>query len=127
MKEQEEAAAGEGGPKDEEVPEQLRLAFREDLGKDAEGKGKEKVAQEGNGVPAPSVSEPTSTTPAPPPPPQAQAPTPTPTRTVQAPAMQTQRRPAGPAREEDIPAWIDKAIIGIVFAIGAIIWLRFFG
>lgn len=124
MKEQEEAAAGEGGSKEEEeVPEQLRLAFKEDLSKDAEGKGKEKVAQEGNGVPAQSIAEPASATPVPHAP---QAPAPTPTRTVQAPAMQLQQRPAAPVQEE-IPAWIDEAIIGIVFAIGTIVWLRFFG
>jgi hypothetical protein len=39
---------------------------------------------------------------------------------------QPQQRRAPAAQGDEIPAWIDKAIIGIVFAIIAIIWLRFF-
>ena len=124
MKEQEVAAAGEEDRKEDEVPEQLRLAFREDLGK---GKTEEKA--EGNGavvdnagavaavntaasVPAPVVS---------------QAPVPTATATTTAPAVHIQQRRAPVAHQEAIPAWIDKAIIGVVFAIIAILWLRFFG
>lgn len=116
MKEQEqEAAAGEES-KEEEVPEQLRLAFREDL---------EKGKMEGNGATveiadaAPAIS---ATAPATPQPPLQPA-----RNTMQAPAPQVQQRRAPTAHEEDIPAWIDKAIIGIVFAIIAILWLRFFG
>jgi ubiquitin-conjugating enzyme E2 J1 len=124
MKEQAEAAAGEEGRKEEEVPEQLRLAFREDLGKGATGDEAGKA--EANGAPyhnteaAPVVSAPVSAVPQTP-----ATPTVQPTRTVQVPMAQAQRAPA--AHGDDIPAWIDKAIIGIVFAIIAIIWLRFFG
>jgi ubiquitin-conjugating enzyme E2 J1 len=121
MKEQAEAAAGEEGGKEEEVPEQLRLAFREDLGKGANGEEAGKVEAK-NTEAAPVASVPTSAvrqTPA--------TPTVQPTRTVQSPMAQAQQRRAPAAQVGDIPAWIDKAIIGIVFAIIAIIWLRFFG
>lgn len=128
MKEQEEAAKEQdGGKTEEEVPEELKLAFREDLGVGTgadEGKKEKIVATEpsvANGAPvstattnAPDVSQPhpTTTTPAP--------------GNAQAPVAPAQRGPAQ-AAQEDIPAWIDKAIIGIVFAIIAILWLRFFG
>lgn len=120
MREQEEAAAGEEGRKEDEVPEQLRLAFREDLGK---GKVDEKA--EGSGV----VGEGTGAVgaPAPAAPIVPQAPIPAATTTIPVPAVQVQQRRAPVAHQEDIPAWIDKAIIGVVFAIIAILWLRFFG
>lgn len=118
MKEQEDAAAGEEGRKEEEVPEELRLAFREDL-----GKGKPGEKSEGNGALVQSPVAVTNTAaPAAPQPPVL-----TTTSAAQAPAVQLQQRRAPAAHEEDIPAWIDKAIIGIVFAIIAILWLRFFG
>lgn len=116
MKEQEEAAAGEES-KDEEVPEQLRLAFREDLAKgktETDGDG----AVAGNAGPVP-VTNGIPTTPQPPAMPAM--------ATTQAPAPQVQQRRPQTAQQEDIPAWIDKAIIGIVFAIIAILWLRFSG
>jgi ubiquitin-conjugating enzyme E2 J1 len=124
MKEQAEAAAGEEGVKEEEVPEQLRLAFREDLGKGAAGDeaGKAEV----NGAPSQNTEAATASAPI-----SAVTRTPAtpavqPTRTVQAPMAQPQQRRAPAAQGDEIPAWIDKAIIGIVFAIIAIIWLRFF-
>jgi ubiquitin-conjugating enzyme E2 J1 len=118
----EEAAGGEEGRKEEEVvPEQLRLAFREDLGKE-DGKAEANGAIVENagvvaGVDAASV--PTPIVP--------QAPVPTATTTIPVPAVQVQQRRAPVAHQDDIPAWIDKAIIGVVFAILAILWLRFFG
>lgn len=120
MKEQEELAKAEGSGKDEEVPEQLRLAFREDLGKGAEGKSEEKATDSSNAAPAHNNGQPSS--PAVAPSPQ----TPAPSRTVPAPPVQIQQRRAPVAQQEDIPAWIDKAIIGIIFAIFAILFLRFF-
>ena len=126
MKEQAEAAAGEEGGKEEEVPEQLRLAFREDLGKGAAGDDAGKAEVNGvtnqNTETAPAVSAPISAVPQ-----TSATPTAQPTRTVQASMAQPQQRRAPAAEVGDIPAWIDKAIIGIVFAIIAIIWLRFFG
>lgn len=120
MKEQEEAAAGEESRKEDEVPEQLRLAFREDLGK---GKTEEKV--EGNGAVVDNTSPIAATNVAAPEVPQ--APVLAAASIVPAPPVQVPQRRAPLAHEEDIPAWIDKAIIGIVFAIIAILWLRFFG
>jgi ubiquitin-conjugating enzyme E2 J1 len=120
MREQEEAAAGEEGRKEDEVPEQLRLAFREDLGKGkveekAEGNGGAVV--EGTGAVNAAVAAPIVP----------QTPVPAATTTIPAAAAQVQQRRAPVAHQEDIPAWIDKAIIGVVFAIIAILWLRFFG
>jgi hypothetical protein len=91
------------------------------LGKGANGEEAGKVEAK-NTEAAPVASVPTSAvrqTPA--------TPTVQPTRTVQSPMAQAQQRRAPAAQVGDIPAWIDKAIIGIVFAIIAIIWLRFFG
>lgn len=120
MKEQEELAKAEGSGKDEEVPEQLRLAFREDLGKGAEGKSEEKATDSSNAAPAQNSGQPSS--PAVAPSPQTLAPS----RTVPAPPAQIQQRRAPVTQQEDIPAWIDKAIVGIIFAIFAILFLRFF-
>jgi ubiquitin-conjugating enzyme E2 J1 len=114
MKEQEEAAAGEDSRTEDEVPEQLRLAFREDLGK---GKADEKI--KGNGA----VVEDTDVIAAAP---VAQAPAPAATATTPAPTVQVQQARAPVAHQDDIPAWIDKAIAGVVFAIIAILWLRFY-
>lgn len=124
MKEQEEAViAGEGGGKEDEVPEQLRLAFREDL---AKGEGKAKVESEADAASSENsgiVAEPATSQPVP-----VAAPQPPPaTRTVPTPTAQVQQRRPPTAQVEDIPVWIDKAIIGILFAIVAIVWIRFLG
>ncbi|KAM0722737.1 hypothetical protein Q7P37_002178 [Cladosporium fusiforme] len=121
MKEQEDAAlAGDDGGKEEEVPEQLRLAFREDLAKGKEGQAKVEDAA-ASGI-AESVN---ATTPQPA---SAAVPQALPaTRPVPTPTIQVQQRRAPAAQVEEIPAWIDKAIIGLIFAIGTIVWLRFFG
>jgi len=121
MKEQEDAAAGEEGRKEEEVPEQLRLAFREDLGKGkTEGNGA--VVEDTGAALAVNAAAPAPAAPIAP-----QAPVPAATTTIPTPTVQVQQRPVPVAQQEDIPAWIDKAIIGVVFAIIAILFLRFFG
>lgn len=121
MREVEEACKGEEGREDE-VPEQLKLGYREDLGKKekepegaaGENSNGEAAAPAGAAVPIPIPAAPQ---------PQPAVPaTPAPTPTVQ---MQ-QRRPAV-APVEDVPVWIDKAIVGVVLAILAVVWLRFFG
>lgn len=122
MKEQEDAAAGEEGRKEEEVPEQLRLAFREDL-----GKGKTEGKAEGNGAVVENTGAAAAANAVGPAPVVPQAPLPAATTTVTTPAVQVQQRRVPVVHQEDIPAWIDKAIIGVVFAIIAILWLRFFG
>ena len=113
MREREEAAksmeAGGEKMKEEVVPEELRLAYREDLDKDAaegEGaaKGKEKVegaipaSVPSTQVASPAVQSSTSSTIAPPP-----------TRTVQLPQPPATQRSA-----EGSPTWIDHAIYGIL-------------
>jgi ubiquitin-conjugating enzyme E2 J1 len=119
MKEQGEAAAGEES-RTEEVPDQLKLAYREDLDK---GKAQEKVegngAASGNSNPGAASSPVASSAP--------QPPVLSAASITSAPAIQVQQRRAPAAQEEGLPAWIDRAIIGIVFAIIAILWLRFFG
>ena len=122
MKEQEDAAAGDEGRKEEEVPEQLRLAFREDL-----GKGKTEGEAEGNGAVVEDTGPMAAANAVAPAPVVPEAPVPIATTTVPTPTVQIQQRRAPVAQQEDIPAWIDKAIIGVVFAIIAILWLRFFG
>lgn len=108
----------EGGRKEEEVPEELRLAYRDELGKSDEGqtekadKGKGKavesvVQQEASSPPetsAPAVSSPDVV------PAIQSAPTPRPTRTTQAPPLQhmVQQSP------DRSLAWIDTCIWGIV-------------
>lgn len=124
MKEQEDAAAGEEGRKEEEVPEQLRLAFREDLGKGkTEGNGA--VVESTGAIAAVNAAAPAPAAPAAPS--VSQAPVTAATTTIPTPTVQVQQRRAPVAQQEDIPAWIDKAIIGVVFAIIAILFLRFFG
>lgn len=127
MREQEEAAKGEDERKEEEVPEELKLAFREDLGKGAAGSEKDNLAPVANGEPATATSNSTPTTRQPPSTALTSAAQPPASRTAPAPAAPVQQRQAPVRQQEDIPAWIDKAIIGIVFAIIAILWLRFFG
>jgi ubiquitin-conjugating enzyme E2 J1 len=119
MKEQEDAATGQESQK-EEVPDQLRLAFRDDLDKANTGDKPDGFEAAPEDTSATTAAEPAALAP-----PQAPA-MPT-TQTVQAPVAQVQQRRAPVANEEDIPAWIDKAIIGVVFAIVAILWLRFYG
>ena len=107
MKEQEEAAADEDSRTEDEVPEQLRLAFREDLGK---GKADEKT--EGNGAVAENagvIAAATGNAAAP----LAQAPAPAATATTPAPAVQVQQARAPVAHQDDIPAWIDLSLIHI--------------
>lgn len=117
MREREEAAksmeAGGEKMKEEVVPEELRLAYREDLDKDAaegegaakaEAKGKEKVegaipaSVPSTQVASPAVQSSTSSTIAPPP-----------TRTIQLP-----QPPAAQRSAEGSPTWIDHAIYGIL-------------
>ena len=115
MKEQEEAVEeqGDGAEKADEVPEELRLAYREDLsktnGKAEENKKDDATAQKPE--PAPAQSQPAQSTVA------AQA---TSHQFLQAPVPAMRQPPAQQARrrqEEAVPAWIDKAIYGVVIAL----------
>jgi ubiquitin-conjugating enzyme E2 J1 len=122
IKEREEAAAvqeaKEGKKKEETVPEELRLAYRDELEKgessraepEKEPKGKEKDQDPPT---ASSLAAATSSTPAAPAA-QAGAPSsaiPSPTRTVHPPVQQVART------TESSLAWIDACIYGIVAAL----------
>lgn len=118
MKEQEDAVKelGEESTKEDEVPEELKLAYREDLSK-ANGQAEERPKEESAvRVPEPvtSQSQPPQRTVA------AQATTQAPTASAPA-VTQVQAQPQPPPRaaqpEEGIPAWIDKAIYGVVIAL----------
>jgi ubiquitin-conjugating enzyme E2 J1 len=109
-----EAAGGEG-KSDEAVPDQLRLAYREDLGKESggTGDGKTKAAESAVDEPKPT---PTRTIPAPASVPAVAAPA--------APLLAQRQRP--PARQdEDVPAWIDKAIYGVLAALAFLVWKKY--
>jgi ubiquitin-conjugating enzyme E2 J1 len=99
-----------GDKKVEVVPEGLRLAYREDLGKQGDGNAAEGSAAVGTGATPASSAVPSTIAP---------------TRTVPAHAVAAQvQRPA--ARQDDgIPAWIDKAIMGIVAVLAALVWARY--
>lgn len=117
MKEQEDAVKelGEESTKEDEVPEELKLAYREDLSK-ANGQAEERPKEESAvRVPEPvtSQSQPPQRTVA------AQATTQAPTASAPA-VTQVQAQPQPPRAaqpEEGIPAWIDKAIYGVVIAL----------
>lgn len=143
-----EAEAEEGKKEEEAVPEELRLAYREDLAKEegaqpesssgaSSAKEAEKQAtsstppaQQNAGQPAStpaSVSQPAAVAPvaaAAPPRAAPGAPAiPAPTRTVPAtPALRQQHRPL----DDGVPAWIDKAIYGVLGALAFMILRKFF-
>ncbi|OJD30454.1 ubc-like protein [Diplodia corticola] len=154
MREREEMAAeaerGEEGARreEEEVPEELRLAYREDLAAKGEaekaqasssaaaaespegnvaaetpqGPGQPAAAQSPSAPAATTARSSSSTTPAGGAP---RAAVPAPTRTVPAttPALRQQQRPP---LDDGVPAWIDKAIYGVLGALAFMILRRFF-
>lgn len=129
MVEQDEAVREAGGEQkgEETVPEELRLQFREDLGK---GEKKEDLvegqAQAAGAVP---VSQPApASVPAPAPTPTSNAPprvsalqSPPAAAGVAAAAasapQQQRRQPQRQVQQNEVPAWIDKAIWGVVAAL----------
>jgi ubiquitin-conjugating enzyme E2 J1 len=108
----------EAGGGDEVVPEQLKLTYREELGKGEGEKGVRKGDSEPVIATSPSVAQ--------------TDPVPTPTITQTRPAQvspvvaqqqqQQQRRPA----QDDIgvPGWIDKAIYGVAIALLVLVWKK---
>lgn len=116
MREQDEAVragGGEGEKGQDTVPEELRLAYRDDLGKD--GKAKADTPQNS----APPAVAPTMTTETRP----ASGPAPVPPATAAVIAQQQQQR--RPQQEDGIPAWIDKAIYGVIGAILFLLWKKY--
>lgn len=129
MKEQEEAvkAVGGEGKGEEVIPEELRLAYRDDLGtegKKAEEKSDFNGSKSGATPATPAVTAANETNPQPRP---ASGPGPVPPATAAVAAQQQQqqiRRP--PQQDEGIPAWIDKAIYGVIGAIIFLVWKKYF-
>jgi ubiquitin-conjugating enzyme E2 J1 len=121
IKEREEAAAlieaKEGKKKEEEVPEELRLAYRDELEKGASKGGEhEPVAKESKGKERAQETPPTarpvvqaSTSPAT----SVNAPVPRPTRTV---PFSAQQAVAQHSRDPSL-AWIDACIYGVIAAL----------
>ncbi|KAK8209572.1 ubiquitin-conjugating enzyme/RWD-like protein [Phyllosticta capitalensis] len=129
--------------KAEEVPEELRLAYKDELGE----KGKEKseasasnsgapqnsgTQREQQATPQPQPSDSTikprlnTTTSAPQPAqPAALRPAPAPTRTIPAAPLRQQQQQQQPL-DDGIPGWIDKAIYGVVTALAFLILRKFF-
>ncbi|TKA29228.1 hypothetical protein B0A50_03738 [Salinomyces thailandicus] len=119
MKEVDQAVRelGEGAGNEDEVPEELRLAYREDLGK-AGGGGEGKVEGEANTKAPASAPQPAQGSVAAPAALQApQAPAPTPA-SAPAPAIRhaTGQLPR-PQQQDAVPGWVDKAIYGVVIAL----------
>jgi len=115
MRECEEAAAEHGGEgkRVEEVPKELQLAYREDLGKGSSNTAQVQTTEKAPG-PASAEVQPAQSTiaaqatsqtvqPLAPPPSQAQ--------------VQAQIQRPRPQQGEGIPAWIDKAIYGVIIAL----------
>ncbi|CZT19730.1 related to ubiquitin-conjugating enzyme E2 6 [Ramularia collo-cygni] len=121
VKEMNEAAKEVGETKPEEVPEQLRLAYREDLSK-AEGKMPEGQSKASPQPPAPVMQNNPALTPTPT---TAQArPAPVPPA---APTIVPQQQQRQPVRQDDgVPAWIDKSIYSVAFALLIFVWSKWF-
>ena len=109
MVEQDEAVreAGGVGKVEEAVPEELRLAYRENLG---QGAKEGEVAAEGTAAVVaaipPAVQAPVVSSPA--------AVAPVPTRTIPQAQVQAPRATVARRQQDEVPAWIDKAIYGII-------------
>lgn len=132
MREQEEAVKAAGGEnKKEEVPDELRLAYREDLGQD---QAKGVTSQAADSHPTATVSAPVAA------PPVAVAPTvassaavttqtvrervvtqPARVQPAAALAQRRQRR-----QDDGVPAWVDKAILGVLGALAFLICRKVF-
>lgn len=126
MREQDEAvkASGSEGEKGQEtVPEELRLAYRDDLGKDGKAKTETSTSVAAPATPvvptvAPATSTSTTTVTRP-----ASGPAPVPPATAAVVAQQQQQR--RPQQDDGIPAWIDKAIYGVIGAILFLLWKKY--
>ena len=119
MREREEAVRGlegEGAKKEEVVPEELRLAYREELGGGAAGEGLGNSATRDTDSAHPDAAAQAASAPTdsrPPVPASSNTPLPAPTRTITLPPP----RPLPLDTNDDVPAWIDKAIYGIIAAL----------
>ncbi|KAK5136957.1 hypothetical protein LTR08_001464 [Meristemomyces frigidus] len=119
VKEQDEAIKEQGldAERDDVVPAELRLAYRDDLGsasEKTEAKPDQKAAEGALASSQLAQAQPTVTAPVAPRPPQPAVS-----------ALQAQAARAPLPQGEGIPGWIDKAIYGVVIALMVLIWRRF--
>ncbi|KAF9739043.1 hypothetical protein PMIN02_003065 [Paraphaeosphaeria minitans] len=125
LRENEEACKETEGGREEAVPEELRLAYREELGAEKTEGASQDTATNGRSRPAPAQASSSSQTSPPPPaqaPAQVQAHVPRPTRTIPhaASALPARRAAARPLLQHQTPAspqWLDTAIYGVVAAL----------
>lgn len=127
MKEQDENVADHGGDKSEarkeEVPDELRLAYREDLGTKETVKSEPSTSSnvKATVADAPSVSPAAATNVINAPVSNATGPQPSAVQTqAQAPRAPRQRQ-----QEDAVPAWIDKAILAVFMALIAMLWYKY--
>lgn len=125
MQERDAAVQEHGGEgKKEVVPEELRLAYREDLTKE-DGKSKESLGESANGT-APETNPPSSA--------DVNATSQSTTEAASAAQSDPVTQPAPPAQQqqqqvqrrqnEDIPPWVDKAIYGVIAALIFLFWKK---
>ena len=120
VKEQDEAINEQGieTKSEDVVPEELRLAYRDDLRSNSEKtetKSEQKAAEDAPAGPQLVQSQTTIAAPTAPQPLQPAFP-----------ALQTQAARAPLPLHEGIPTWIDKAIYGVVIALSIMVWKKFF-
>lgn len=134
MAEQDEAVKEAGGEASSGVvPEELRLAYKDNMAKAESGNENAKPNAETAGAPVTGTSTTAAVAPAPAPAPasvhtpaqQPPAPAQSVPAAVQAPLAQAPLRRPQPVQDEGIPAWIDKAIYGVVAALIALVWFRY--
>ncbi len=133
MKEQEDEAGKEenGERKQEAIPEELKLGFKDEMGKEAQGS--KPMATRENPIPASSkvpsftATSISSSSSALPPNPSLQASLPSTTNTLFSQPLQPQPRQPQPtpttqiSTPEAVPGWIDKAIVGLVAGLGVMV------
>ncbi|GAB7358065.1 hypothetical protein MBLNU230_g0227t1 [Neophaeotheca triangularis] len=122
MVEQDEVVKEAGGEQkaEEAVPEELRLQFREDLGKRKEGEvdSQASVAKSAElSQPSEQVSTPTPTTSVPPRVSSVESPPAAAGVAAAAVPQQQRQQPQRQVQQSETPAWIDKAILGIIAAL----------
>lgn len=116
MKEHDEtvlAAGQNAAAAKESVPEELRLAYREDL----KSEGSQSAEGSSRIEPTASVAAPSVSTP--------QEPVIAHNTVAAAPAVATHPQQVVIGRQEVLPPWIDQAIFGIILALAALVWIRY--
>lgn len=122
----EAAKESDSAAKDEKVPEELKMGWKDEMGNDKKEDVESAELAEGFVQTAPVVEPVVEAQPAPYPPARPAQSVPQPTGAATSRATMTPRRPAAVAyaarpRSEGIPAWIDKAIAAVVVLLGIMV------